>query len=174
MLNESKKDKLVDLLKKLAVTVVVVFYVIFVMGKFNSIFDLKSTLFASGNDRNSEASLEDNKSVDQSNNEQDDQDPKDNGGTEDQNGEQEDEGQNQPDNSQNPVQPVKQVVEIAPGSPVVTVANTLKREGLIKDVDEFLSVVAEMNAESKIMAGTFTISSDATYQQIVKILIGQI
>ena len=77
---------------------------------------------------------------------------------------------NNPPSTENPAKPTNHKIEVAPGSTVTKIADSLVSAGLIKDRQAFLNAVTAANADTKLKAGTFTVPSDSTPEQIVSIL----
>lgn len=61
-------------------------------------------------------------------------------------------------------------IVIPSGTPGTGIAKILQDNDLIKDVDTFLKTVEDLNLASKLKSGTFEISSDATIEEMVKII----
>ncbi|MDO4711726.1 MAG: endolytic transglycosylase MltG, partial [Peptostreptococcaceae bacterium] len=61
-------------------------------------------------------------------------------------------------------------ITIASGSSAGSIAGTLKSNGLISDTNAFLNKVVASGKENKLKAGTFTIPSNASVDQIINIL----
>lgn len=60
--------------------------------------------------------------------------------------------------------------EVPKGSSASKIADLLRQAGLIDDQKEFLSKLAEMKADTKLKAGTFTIPAGSDYEAVIKIL----
>ena len=60
--------------------------------------------------------------------------------------------------------------EVPKGSSAAKIADLLRQAGLIDDQKEFLSKLAEMKADTKLKAGTFTIPAGSDYEAVIKIL----
>lgn len=62
-------------------------------------------------------------------------------------------------------------IEIPSGTASMGVADILVENGLIDDASEFLARAGEQEAETKLRAGTFTIPSGSSIDEIIQILI---
>lgn len=63
--------------------------------------------------------------------------------------------------------------EIAPGSPGFKIATNLEAAGLIENVDVFISKLDELNLGNKLRAGTFTLNTGMSVEEIIRTLAGQ-
>ena len=63
-----------------------------------------------------------------------------------------------------------QKFEVPKGSSAQKIADLLRQAGLIEDQKEFLSKLAELKADTKLKAGTFTIPAGSDNEAIIKIL----
>ena len=61
-------------------------------------------------------------------------------------------------------------ISIAPGSSSDKVANALYENNIISSKENFISRLIELNAETKIKAGTFRIPSNASLDEVIKIV----
>ena len=60
--------------------------------------------------------------------------------------------------------------EVPKGSSASKIADLLRQAGLIDDQQEFLKVLTEKKADTKLKAGTFTIPAGSTVEEIINIL----
>ncbi len=68
---------------------------------------------------------------------------------------------------------VQKTITIRSGSSGNAIARQLQREGIISDATEFLKVVDRLGVATRMQIGTFTLSSDMSYEQIALKLSGQ-
>ncbi len=68
---------------------------------------------------------------------------------------------------------VKKQITIRSGSSGNVIAKQLKQAGIIEDTNAFLKVVAKLGVGGSLQIGTFTLSSDMSYEQIALILAGR-
>lgn len=68
----------------------------------------------------------------------------------------------------NPTQVQKITVTIPSGATGFAIAKALKEKGLIQDVNAFIKHVETLKLGNKLTAGTFTLSTDMTEEQIIK------
>ncbi|MGB5823824.1 MAG: endolytic transglycosylase MltG [Proteocatella sp.] len=61
-------------------------------------------------------------------------------------------------------------VDIAPGSSSSSIAKSLENQGLVQSSTEFLNLLVSSGKETKLKAGTFSITEGSTNQQIIDIL----
>ena len=59
------------------------------------------------------------------------------------------------------------IVEIPPGSSAMRIANILKEQGIITDVDAFMEKVEELGAESSMKYGNYKIPAGSTAEEII-------
>lgn len=90
-------------------------------------------------------------------------------GTEGEGGETEDPVQPEPPAEQ----PTEIKIHIAPGSTGADIAQLLVNAGLMESATDFYNAVIAAEADTKLQAGDFTIPTDATPEQVVKIITGQ-
>ena len=70
-----------------------------------------------------------------------------------------------------PVQPTGDVkFEVPKGASASKIADLLRQAGLIDDQKEFLNMLVEKKADTKLKAGTFTIPAGSTVEEIINIL----
>ncbi len=70
-----------------------------------------------------------------------------------------------------PVTPTGDVkFEVPKGSSASKIADLLRQAGLIDDQKEFLNMLTEKKADTKLKAGTFTIPAGSTVEEIITIL----
>lgn len=187
MFEESFVEKLVHILKKVAVVAVVILYVFFIKDKFSSIFNINGAASAFKDNKpvtTPVVSNNDSVNIEDKDQKEDKENPivVETPGNEDNNDNGNSENDNSNENSNDAPKPEEKPtktvenyrVVIAPGSSLVSIANLLMDREIIEDVNEFIKVTEQMKADTKLRSGTFTIPSDATYQQIIKILSGQI
>lgn len=75
---------------------------------------------------------------------------------------------------QSPATPVGTEVsfEVPSGSTGFAIAKLLRDQGFISDINAFISKVEEMGLGAKLRSGTFTLKTDMSEEQIIKILAG--
>lgn len=61
-------------------------------------------------------------------------------------------------------------VEVATGTSSAEIANSLEKQGLVKSSSDFLNLLVSSGKETKLKAGTFSITEGSTDQQIIDIL----
>ncbi len=68
---------------------------------------------------------------------------------------------------------VKKKITIKSGSSGNAIAKQLKQAGIIEDANEFLKVVAKLGVGNRLQIGTFSLSSDMSYEEIALTLAGR-
>ncbi len=68
---------------------------------------------------------------------------------------------------------VKKQITIRSGSSGNAIAKQLKQAGIIEDANAFLKVVADLGVGGRLQIGTFSLSSDMSYEEIALILSGR-
>ncbi len=68
---------------------------------------------------------------------------------------------------------VKKKITIKSGSSGNVIAKQLKQAGIIEDANAFLKVVAKLGVGNRLQIGTFSLSSDMSYEEIALILAGR-
>ncbi len=68
---------------------------------------------------------------------------------------------------------IEKTITIRSGSSGNAIAKQLQQEGIISDATEFLKVVDRLGVATRLQIGTFTLSSDMSYEQIALKLSGQ-
>ncbi len=72
-----------------------------------------------------------------------------------------------------PVVAEVKTITVPNGTPGTGVANILKENGLIQNTNDFIQAAERLNLAVRLKSGTFEISTDATVEDMVKIIAGQ-